>query len=175
MKRWWQEGILFLIALVVVLLDQGTKLWATANLNDGRIVPVVGDILRLRYTTNTGAAFGLFQDQGSILAIIALVVVTVILIYYRRMPGQLLLVRVSLGLQLGGAIGNLLDRLHHGGSVVDFIEFVLWPVFNIADAAIVAGVGLLAYYLIFMSSEEQPAPELEPTPSDAPGDSTTDL
>lgn len=156
-RTWWRESILFLTALVVVVADQVTKYLAVQHLSDGRMIPVVGDVLRLRYTTNTGAAFGLFQDQGFVLTIIALVVVGVIVFYYRRLPDQMLLVRISLGLQLGGAIGNLVDRLRHGGSVVDFIEFVLWPVFNIADAAIVLGVALLAYYLIFLAGEAEPA------------------
>ena len=160
MRNWRREIIPILIALMVVIADQVTKHWAVENLRAGDIVPLIGDLLRLRYATNTGAAFGLFQDQGFVLAIIALVVVGVIMLYYRRLPDQMFLVRISLGLQLGGAIGNLIDRLRFGGSVVDFIEFVLWPVFNLADAAIVAGVALLAYHMIFLSSEgekEEPA------------------
>jgi signal peptidase II len=160
MRNWRREIILVLIAVVVVIADQATKYLAVQYLRAGTIVPVLGDILRLRYTTNTGSAFGLFQDQGFVLTIIALVVVGVILLYYRRLPDQMFLVRISLGLQLGGAIGNLIDRLHYG-SVVDFVEFVLWPIFNIADVAIVLGVALLAYHMIFLSSEgekEEPAP-----------------
>lgn len=169
-RTWWQEIILFLTALAIAIADQVTKHWAVQNLRDGDTLSIVGDILRLRYTTNTGAAFGLFRDQGFVLTIIALVVVGVIVFYYRRLPNQMLLVRISLGLQLGGAIGNLIDRLHYG-SVVDFIEFVLWPIFNIADASIVLGVALLAYYLIFLSGEEEPTAETkqiasEPSPSE---------
>jgi len=160
-RTWWRESVLFLIALAVVIADQVTKQLAVHYLRTGNVVPIIGDILRLRYTTNTGSAFGLFQDQGFVLTIIALVVVGVIMFYYRRLPGHMLLVRISLGLQLGGAIGNLIDRLHYG-SVVDFIEFVLWPIFNIADAAIVLGVALLAYYLIFLSpAEERLTPDVK--------------
>lgn len=164
LRNWRREILLVLIALVVVIADQTTKQLAVQYLRDGHTLHLIGDILRLRYTTNTGAAFGLFQDQGSILALIALIVVGVILFYYRRLPGQMLLVRISLGFQLGGAIGNLIDRLHYG-QVVDFIEFVLWPIFNLADVAIVLGVALLAYHMIFLSGEEQPQPDA-PAPSD---------
>jgi len=161
LRNWRRESLLIVSALLIVLVDQGTKLWAVQNLRDGGTVPLIGDILRLRYTTNTGSAFGLFQDQGTVLTVIALLVVGVIVFYYRRLPDHMLLVRLSLGLQLGGAVGNLIDRLHYG-SVVDFIEFVLWPVFNIADAAIVAGVALLAYYLIFLApGEEKLTPDVE--------------
>lgn len=154
-RTWRRESILFLIALLIVIADQGSKYWALQNLRDGRIIHLVGEVLRLRYTTNTGAAFGLFRDQGTVLAVVALVVVSGILIYYRRLPDLSLLVRISLGLQLGGAIGNLADRLLRDGSVVDFIEIVLWPIFNIADAAVVLGVAILAYYLLFLASDEE--------------------
>lgn len=161
LRTWRRESVLFLVALAIVAADQISKQWAIQNLRDGRIIHLVGEILRLRYTTNTGAAFGLFQDQGTVLAVIALVVVSGILLYYRRLPELSILVRISLGLQLGGAIGNLADRLLRGGSVVDFVEIVLWPIFNIADAAVVLGVAILAYYLLFFASDEELASTAE--------------
>ena len=79
--------------------------------------------------------------------VIAVVVVVVIVVYYRYLPGNQWLVQASLGLQLGGALGNLLDRLSHG-HVIDFIDFKVWPVFNVADSSVFVGVVILAYYLL---------------------------
>ena len=100
------------------------------------------DWFSFTYVTNTGAAFGLFPDRGAIFMAIAVVVVVVIAIYYWHMPAGQWLIKLSLGLQLGGAAGNLIDRVQYG-HVVDFIDFKFWPVFNLADTSIVIGVSLL--------------------------------
>ncbi len=109
-------------------------------------------VFSLTYTTNTGAAFGLFPDQGSLFVVIAVVVITAIVVYYRHLPSGYILARMALGLQLGGALGNLIDRLRQG-YVVDFVDLNFWPlenwpVFNLADSAIVVGVGLLAITML---------------------------
>jgi len=98
------------------------------------------------HTTNSGAAFGIFPNQGSLFILIAVVVVLAIVLYQRRLPAGGWLIRLTLGLQLGGAVGNLLDRLHYG-YVIDFIDIGFWPIFNLADASIVMGVVILAYRL----------------------------
>jgi len=104
------------------------------------------DLVSLTYVTNTGAAFGLLPDHGLFFIAIAAIVVIAILVYHRHLPDKAL-VKASLGLQLGGALGNLTDRLRYG-YVIDFIDFKVWPVFNLADSAIVIGVAVLAYYLL---------------------------
>ncbi|MCS6803378.1 MAG: signal peptidase II [Chloroflexota bacterium] len=149
MKQSW---IFFVTAAVVIALDQITKIWVRATLPLGVPVPEEWPI-RLRHITNTGAAFGLFQDRSMLFVVIAIVAVGLILYYYRRLPADAWMVRLGLGLQLGGAIGNLIDRLHQG-YVTDFIEFPYWPVFNIADSSIVIGVVLLGYYLLFVAPRE---------------------
>ncbi|MGC8877686.1 MAG: signal peptidase II [Anaerolineae bacterium] len=142
--------LLALIVAVVVSLDQLSKSWVVAWLPEGHWwSPWSGgaaEIFRITHTTNSGAAFGLFPNQGSLFILIAIIVVIAIVIYYRHLPAEDWLIRISLGLQLGGAIGNLIDRLRFG-YVVDFIDISFWPIFNLADASITIGVLLIIYQL----------------------------
>jgi signal peptidase II len=142
------RGLLFLgVAVAVVAADQVTKRLAEDRLRDQRSVPVVDDILRLTYVENRGAAFGLLQDQTTFFVLVGILVIGVIAASYRYLPRSGFLLHLALGLQLGGAIGNLIDRIRQG-YVVDFVDFGYranwWPVFNVADSAIVIGVALLA-------------------------------
>jgi signal peptidase II len=135
----------FVVAAVVVAFDQLTKWWAVNELADGPVV-LITDFLQLRLTYNTGASFSLFSNAGPILAIVAFGVVGLI-IYILGEAGRRV-EAVALGLVLGGALGNLIDRVARGdglldGAVVDFIDFSFFATFNIADAAINVGVGLL--------------------------------
>ena len=142
------RGLLFLgLAVLVVVGDQLTKRLAEDRLREKGSVPVVDDILRLTYVQNRGAAFGLLQDQTMFFVLVGIVVIGVIAASYRYLPRSGFLLHLALGLQLGGAIGNLIDRIRQG-YVVDFVDFGYhanwWPVFNVADSAIVVGVALLA-------------------------------
>jgi len=140
--------ILFLTAALVLALDLSTKTIASRLLTLGRPVPVLGEFMRLTLVHNTGAAFGLFP--GSRLAFIgfsAAALAVILMLYFRlpaRSPGQL----VAMGGLLGGALGNLHDRVLHA-YVVDFIEIGVgryhWPVFNVADMAVTGGVALLLW------------------------------
>lgn len=142
---------------MVLICDQLTKAWVVSGLPEGSWwSPLPGQawrVLRFTHTTNSGAAFGIFPNQGSFFMLVAVVVVIAILIYYRNLPTGNWLMRLSLGLQLGGAIGNLIDRVRYG-YVIDFIDIGFWPIFNLADASIVIGVALLAYSL--WRAERQP-------------------
>jgi signal peptidase II len=136
------------IAVLILIADQFSKHIIQQAMRPGDFwspLPFLGRLFRISYVTNTGAAFGLFPNQGGLLVVVALVVVVVIVAYYRHLPAERWLLHLSLGLQLGGAIGNLLDRVRLG-YVVDFIDVGFWPVFNLADSAIVVGVAILAYY-----------------------------
>ena len=106
---------------------------------------------------NTGAAFGLFPDQSFLLLITTLVGVMAITLYYFYPPLNAPLLMLSLGLQLGGALGNLIDRLRLG-HVTDFVDFQVWPVFNVADSAIVVGVSILAWFALFGDRAKPAAP-----------------
>jgi signal peptidase II len=141
-------GLLLLVAGVTLIADIITKRIVEAQIPLYTSIPVIGPYLSWTHTQNTGAAFSLFQNGGVFFIVVAVVVSAVILYYAPRLPAGDWLSRVALGLQLGGAVGNLLDRLRQG-YVTDFIHFQIpeigfdWPVFNIADSAIVVGVILL--------------------------------
>lgn len=155
---WQWNMLLFLIALLVVAADQLSKVWIRSNLLVGQSLFEAG-FFRIIHVNNTGAAFGLFQGQSFLLTIVALVGITALLVYvlviYRKFP--LLdnrLGRSTLGLILGGAVGNLVDRLRFG-YVTDFISVGLWPAFNIADSAITVGVILFAYSFLRSARAEK--------------------
>jgi signal peptidase II len=150
------------MAALVVLVDQLSKYFVLAWLGEGQsweIAPWLAPVFRFTHVTNTGAAFGLFREWGDFFVIVAAIVIVVIIFYYRHLPDGQLLMRVALGLQLGGAVGNLVDRLRQG-FVVDFIDLNFWPlhewpVFNLADSSIVAGVVLLALLMIWEERRER--------------------
>ena len=156
-RRFGEKIILPAVALLALVADQISKYLVLSNLNPGQSwnpVAFLTPWVSITHVTNTGAAFGLFPDQGSLFVIIAVIVVAAIIFYYRHLPAGQWWIKVSLGLQLGGALGNLLDRLRLG-YVIDFIDFKIWPVFNMADSAIVIGVAILAYYLLRDRGEKE--------------------
>ena len=145
-------GALLTVALVVLGIDLVTKLVAVAQLTEAEMVEVLDGVLRLRLVRNPGAAFGVAQGLTIALTVIAVVVILVILRISRRLrsPGW----AVGFGMVLGGAIGNLVDRLFRApgplrGHVVDFLELPHFPVFNVADSAIVTGGVLLVLLSLF--------------------------
>jgi signal peptidase II len=155
----WKDAVLFPTAAVVFSLDQVSKALVAENLTHGQPwspVPQLERLFSFTYITNAGAAFGLFPDQTILFILIAFAVIGMIIVYYRYLPMDGALMRFSLGLQLGGALGNLLDRLRMG-YVIDFLDFKFWPIFNLADSAIVVGVAILACYLFFLKKERPAA------------------
>ena len=165
MKSSRSTWVLLTIATVTLLIDQFTKYLAATYLAAIKIwapIPSLAHILTFTYTTNTGVAFGLFKDLGPVFVVVAVVVITAIILYQREVPEGALFVRAVLGLMLGGAVGNLIDRLRLG-HVIDFIHLhyyaptvmLDWPVFNVADSAIVVGVILLA--LTMLREGKEPA------------------
>ena len=149
------HGAFYGIAVAVILFDQVTKSLVRANLDMGQSFPVEG-FFRITHIANSGAAFGLFSNQGIFLSLTAAIGIIALLVYHRAPYFSGFIPKLSLGLQLGGAMGNLVDRLRLG-SVTDFVDLRIWPVFNLADTAIVLGVILLAFYVAVIHRE--PAPE----------------
>ena len=146
----WRGVLLPAVAVLTLVVDRISKWAVMDSLKLGESWNPVAALERwvsLTYVTNTGAAFGLFPDHGVIFMVIAVVVIVAIIFYYRYLPGDQWLVQASLGLQLGGALGNLVDRLRYG-HVIDFIDFKVWPVFNVADSSVFVGVVILAFYLL---------------------------
>ncbi len=127
--------------------DQLTKYLVRANLSLGESWPAEG-FFRLTYGTNSGTAFGLFPQQTVILTIASVVAIGFIIYFYKAHGGQTRLSRLTVGLLLGGAFGNLFDRLA-AGEVTDFIDVGPWPIFNIADSSIVVGITLLIAGLLW--------------------------
>ena len=140
-------------ALGVVTADQLAKVAVRSSLLPGDSFPADGPF-RFTHVTNTGAAFGLFANQGSLLTLVSLAAVLVLIWYYRSIGLQQNLMRASLGLQLGGALGNLIDRLRQG-YVTDFLDFRVWPVFNLAYTALTIGVALLFFVVLFQKQRAE--------------------
>jgi signal peptidase II len=142
------------VTVAVVAVDQLTKWWAVHRLTDGPI-HIVGT-LDLELSRNTGSAFSLFQGDSAVLVVVAVVLVAILAALVWRSPS---LGRAAvLGLILGGALGNLADRLFRGdhGAVVDFVALHFWPTFNVADASITVGCVLLVISLLWGSRPTGP-------------------
>lgn len=135
----------------IFIFDQLTKYIVSQNIPLGGSIPIIKNLFHLTYVLNRGAAFGIFKNQVYFLIITAIVAVTFILINLNRKktPGT----EIALSLILSGAVGNLIDRLRLG-AVIDFLDFRIWPVFNIADTAITIGAILLAYSVLFKKTEK---------------------
>jgi signal peptidase II len=145
------------IGAAVVVLDQATKTWAVNHLRDGRTIHVAWT-LQLDLVLNPGVAFGLGKGSTGVIALIG-VVVLILLATLGRAGITNRLQAVAVGLVLGGALGNMIDRLfrHHHGAVVDFIDLQWWPVFNVADSAITCGAVLLVLSGLLHSSQQRHA------------------
>lgn len=147
-------GLSLFVMLAALVADQLSKALILLNMYPGQSIPESG-LLRITYVTNSGSAFGLFPNQTLFLIIASFVGIGILLVFYRIHRVSSPILRISLGLQLGGAIGNLMDRLRLG-HVVDFIDVGAWPVFNLADSAIVVGlVGLLFTMMTAKSPPER--------------------
>jgi signal peptidase II len=141
--------LLFGLIVVVLVVDQLTKQWVLNNLQvyeSIQPIPALAPFFRITYSQNTGAAFGFLPQAADLFLVIALVVVSVMIYFYARVPADGQVTRFAIGLICGGALGNALDRLQHG-YVVDFIHYLIpgliSNVSNLADHAIVIGVILI--------------------------------
>jgi len=166
--KWWWNAVFSLTAILVVVGDQLSKTWIRSNLAIGQSLPEAG-FFRLTHIHNTGAAFGLFRDYSFQLTIVAFVGVAIVLFYAffvcRRFPFlNNMLSKVALGLVLGGAVGNLIDRLHFG-YVTDFIGVGIWPPFNVADSSITVGVIVFAGSLLYLLFSQRQGTKRDKTAS----------
>ena len=144
--------------ILLVLIDQFSKWAVVKNLMPLESIPLWENVFHLTYCENRGAAFGILQNKfGLFYVITALVVIAVTWYMVKKRPASRLLA-ISLTLLVGGAIGNLIDRIFRG-FVVDFFDFCLigFPIFNPADCFVVCGAVLLAYYVIFIEGKKDPA------------------
>lgn len=154
------------IACVVVAIDQLAKHWALDALADGEVIDLVGS-LRFKLAFNTGASFSVGSGLGPVIAVVVVLVTIALLRFVRTVPGRLNMFAV--GLVVGGALGNLVDRLFRagdgflGGAVVDFIDVQWWPIFNVADMAVVGGALLLVIGTWRVGDADVPSEADEPT------------
>ncbi|KAF0106458.1 MAG: signal peptidase II [Anaerolineaceae bacterium] len=172
LKTYWRDFMfLFLSSGVIVVLDQWTKAWVRANVPLGADWPMPASLAwlepyaRIRHTYNTGAAFGLFQQGGLIFAILAVIVSALIILYFPQTSRRDWWLRLALALQLGGALGNLVDRIRFG-PVTDFISVGNFAIFNVADSCISVGVAILILGVWLMErklKKEEKAKQLEAT------------
>jgi len=166
------DALALLIAILVVVLDQWTKTWVVANLSPsffGPRISLIGDYLTLYYIKNNGAAFSLFANSLVLVLLIIIAIGVIAYLYIRNINTGSLWFKLIFGLIIGGALSNLIDRVRHGGYVVDFISFNIpqfnfhFAIFNLADAAISVGVILLFITLLFGSvlKPEEPAKKVQ--------------
>ncbi|HZG16737.1 MAG TPA: signal peptidase II [Candidatus Bathyarchaeia archaeon] len=141
--------IYYIIALVIIALDQLTKYLVKTNMELGESIPLIQDVFHLTSHRNMGAAFGILQNQRIFFILITIAVVIGIVIAMKRIGQTQPRTTLALSLVLGGAIGNFIDRASTG-QVVDFLHFILinFPIFNVADMAITIGVGLMLFDLL---------------------------
>ena len=173
-RRW---ALFASLAAVIVVSDQLAKAVVTSQLAPGQSVDVLGDVVRIVFGQNTGALFGLFKDNAAMFGVVSLIVIGLIVAYHGRSTPSLYLT-ITLGLLLGGAIGNMLDRLRLG-YVVDFVDVGLGTLrfytFNVADSAISLSILLLLLAAIRPALVEGPKAAGEPpTPAAADGDAGPD-
>lgn len=138
---------LFVLPLAVVILDQFSKYIVVENMALGESIPIIEEVFHLTYILNPGAAFGMFAHNRLFFIAIAVIVIGIIIWARREILASPWEIKAGCGLFLGGAIGNLIDRARQG-LVIDFFDFRIWPVFNIADIAICIGVGLIIWNLL---------------------------
>ena len=142
-----RDPLTLLVFALTLAGDQLSKALVRGALSVGESLPAEG-FLRLTHVTNSGAIFGLFPNQAIVMTGASVVGIAVLLYFYHAHAGGDWRVRVSMGLLLGGAVGNLIDRLAMG-RVTDFLDVGAWPVFNLADSSIVTGVVILAVVYLF--------------------------
>ena len=147
--------ILFIVALLALGIDQYSKFLVETNLDLFEVyapIPSLEPYFRIFHIYNTGSAFGLFSGGGMIFRYLAIVVSLGIIYYNQILPGRQKLLRLALGLQMGGALGNMIDRFRIG-HVTDFIDVGPWYIFNLADLAVVSGAVILGILVLQESRE----------------------
>ncbi len=135
----------YIFIMILIILDQTIKLLVDNYFYYGESIPIIKNIFHLTYVRNSGAGFGILQGQREFFIILTIIIISTVLIYrFKTRTNRYL--DIALGLIIGGAIGNLIDRIRFS-YVIDYFDFRIWPVFNLADSFVVVGVGILMIYL----------------------------
>jgi signal peptidase II len=138
---------LILVVFCVVAIDQITKYLVVSNMTEGMSIPILEHIFHLTFVLNPGAAFGMLENNREFFIIMALAVLVLVVYMRKSILEEPLEIQLGIALFVGGALGNLIDRIQTG-LVVDFFDFRIWPVFNMADIAICVGVGVIIWSII---------------------------
>ncbi len=146
--------LLLIISSIVIAIDQYSKYYIKNNMLLGESIPVIPHVFHITYILNSGGAFGILQDKITFFIIVSIIAIVTLLVFYYFAPIKNYLLKVALALILGGAIGNFIDRILYR-KVVDFFDFRIWPVFNIADIAICTGMGLLILDMFINNKKEK--------------------
>ena len=132
-----------ILVVLIVIADQLSNAYIQSNMDLGESIPILKDIFHITYILNPGAAFGLFADQTFFFIGLAVMMIVAVVWFYPAIKKESTWMQAGIGLLLGGAVGNLIDRVLIG-KVVDFFDFRIWPIFNIADICIVCGAFIIA-------------------------------
>lgn len=183
-----QPALHHALIVFLVVFDQATKWLVTVEMREFESIPLLGDLLRLTYIHNTGAAFGILMQQRLLLVTVTVIAVAVMLWYRRSLPAAEVWPRFGLTLIIGGAVGNFIDRLRLG-KVIDFLDVDIpdlvlgpleffgstihwqiarWPAFNVADSAITVGLCFLVWHLWQADAKQAAAAAPESAPPEAP-------
>lgn len=138
---------MYLITLILLSVDQFSKYIIRQKMSLAESIPIIKSVFHITYVENRGIAFGLFPQGSSLFIVISLIIILGIIFFERKKVIKSLKERFCLGLILGGALGNLIDRLRFG-FVIDFLDFRIWPVFNLADSGVCIGGILMVFFLL---------------------------
>ena len=143
----------FLIPFLGLLIaDQAVKHLVRTTMVQGQSIPIIENIFHITYIENPGAAFGILANQRMLFLILTAVIVGVMIYLYCSLNNKKSLTAISLGIVVSGAIGNFIDRFMQG-TVTDFLDFRIWPIFNIADICICVGLALICYFVIIKGED----------------------
>lgn len=150
--------LLWMVTVLTIIADQGSKIFVAKRMELGQSIPVLGNFFRITFIRNAGGAFGIFLGGGWFYLLASILAIILIFFYLRKMSAGHLWSRISLALILGGALGNLIDRVRYG-MVIDFLDFGIgrlrWPVFNLADAAVTVGVAVFLLLMFQKKAEDR--------------------
>ena len=135
---------LLLVIAIVIAFDYLTKYYIVETMAEGMSIPVIEGIFHITYILNAGAAFGMLENQRYVFIAVAIAMMAAFAYYFKEVKSQAKVFQLGVGLLVGGALGNLIDRVKLG-KVIDFLDFRIWPVFNVADIAICVGAGLILW------------------------------
>lgn len=136
----------------IIILDQFVKYLIVSNMFLGQSIPLITNILHLTYILNSGAAFGILENQRFFFILIAVILIFAIIYFHTQILRLSKLFQLGIAMLFSGAIGNMIDRIFIG-KVVDYIDFRIWPIFNLADIAIVLGCIIVIYELLFKTDQ----------------------